>query len=135
MPLGLVAVGSALDPSRFDVKIIDARIESDPMRALMSELPDALCLGITVLTGAPIWDAIKAGRAAKSLRPDLPVVWGGWQPSLFPHECLSEPSVDAAVSGQGEETFAEMVERYIAGEPLNDVRGVTWRDGERIGRN
>src|SRR4051794_13710789 len=128
MPLGLLAVGSALDPERYEVQIIDARLEADPLAALRAALPDALCLGITVLTGAPIRDAQAASRAAKALRPDLPVIWGGWQPSLFPHECLAEPSVDIAVSGQGEETLVELVERFAAGKPVGGVAGITWRD-------
>jgi len=58
------------------------------------------------------------------------VVWGGWHPSLFPEECLADPNIDAAVSGQGEETFAEMVERYASGRDLSLVAGVTWRNPE-----
>jgi radical SAM superfamily enzyme YgiQ (UPF0313 family) len=128
MPLGLIAVGSALDTERYEVKIVDARLESDPVGKLLAEARDALCVGMGVLTGDPIRGALEASRAVKAARPDLPVVWGGWHPSLFPKECLDEPSVDAAVSGQGEETFGEMVERYASGQDLRDVAGVTWRD-------
>ncbi len=77
MPLGLIAVGSALDPARYEVKIIDGRLERDPLAAVLRETRDALCLGLTVLTGAPIHDALAISRAAKAARPDLPVVWGG----------------------------------------------------------
>lgn len=129
MPLGLLAVGSALDPARFEVTIVDARLEGDGLAAVLAETRDALCLGVTVLTGAPIRDALAVSRAVKAARPDLPVVWGGWHPSLFPRECLAEPTVDAVVSGQGEETFAALVERYAAGRDLSGVAGVTWRDG------
>ena len=128
MPLGLLAVGSALDPARYEVQIVDGRLEADPVAAVLAAIPEALCLGITVLTGAPIHDALRVSRAAKAARPDLPVVWGGWQASLFPRECLAEPSVDVAVSGQGEETFAELVDRYAAGLPVGGVAGITWRD-------
>ncbi|MFN8497669.1 MAG: radical SAM protein [Anaerolineae bacterium] len=128
MPLGLLAVSSALDPARFDVRIIDARLEADALNVALAEARDALCFGVTVLTGAPIRDALAVTRAVKAARPDLPVVWGGWHPSLFPRECLDEPTVDAVVSGQGEETFAEIVERYTAGRDLAGVAGVTWRD-------
>ena len=31
-------------------------------------------------------------RAVKAARPDLPVVWGGWHPSMFARECLAEPA-------------------------------------------
>lgn len=130
MPLGLIAVGSALDESKYEVKIVDARIERDPIAKLLAEAQDALCVGMGVLTGDPIHDALDASRAIKQSYPHMPVVWGGWHPSLFPKECLEEPAIDAAVSGQGEETFAEMVERYIEGRDLGGVSGVTWRNSE-----
>lgn len=130
MPLGLVAVASALDDTRYEVKIIDGRLEADPLGAVLRESAGALCIGISVLTGDPIHDALDVSRRVKREFPHLPVVWGGWHPSLFPAECLAEPSVDVAVSGQGEETFVEVVERFAASSDLRGVKGVTWRDAE-----
>jgi radical SAM superfamily enzyme YgiQ (UPF0313 family) len=115
MPLALLAVGSALDTARFDVRIVDGRLERDPVAAVLAEADDALCLGLTVLTGAPIRDALRVSRAVKALHPALPVIWGGWHPSLFPTEALAEPSVDVSVQGQGEQTFAELADQLAGG--------------------
>jgi len=128
MPLGLIAVGSALDPAKYEVVIVDGRLEFDPVSAVVAHLDGALCLGMGVLTGAPIRDALKVSRAVKAARPALPVVWGGWHPSLFPDQCLQEPSVDAVVVGQGEETFAEIVKRLERGEGLEGVAGCAHRE-------
>jgi anaerobic magnesium-protoporphyrin IX monomethyl ester cyclase len=127
MPLALLAIGSQLDPDLYEVVTIDGRLEPDPESAVLSELEGALCLGVTVLTGAPIADALQISRAAKRSRPDLTVVWGGWHPSMFSRECLSEPAVDVTVRGQGEETFAEIVDRLAAGRSLDDCAGCTLR--------
>ena len=127
MPLALLAVGSCLDPSRFDVCIIDARLEKDPLGRVLTEIKDALCLGVTVLTGAPIHDALKITRAAKQLKPDLTTIWGGWHPSLFPIDTLAEPSIDITVQGQGEATFKDLVEHLAKGESINDVEGISHR--------
>jgi radical SAM superfamily enzyme YgiQ (UPF0313 family) len=131
-PLALVAVGSHLDPERYEVVVVDGRLEDDPNAALEPHLADALCLGVSVLTGDPIRDAVRISRHAKTLRPDLPVVWGGWHPSLFGRECLEEASVDVSVQGQGEATFAEIVERLARGEDLAGCAGCAVRgpDGE-----
>lgn len=102
---------------------MDARIERDPLGRLMRELEDALCLGVTVLTGDPIVDALATSRAVKERFPRLPIVWGGWHPSLFPWECLQEPAVDLVVRAQGEETFPEIVARLAQGEELEGVLG------------
>jgi radical SAM superfamily enzyme YgiQ (UPF0313 family) len=132
MPLALLAVGSALGRTRDEVCLIDGRIERDPVARVLRETAGALCLGVTVLTGQPIRDALAVTRAVKALRPDLPVVWGGWHPSLFPAECLEEPSIDAVVIGQGEDTFREVVSRLDWGVSLAGCAGTAFRHGSDI---
>lgn len=123
MPLALLAVGSHQDPERYEVVIVDGRLEDDPVAALRAHLDGALCLGVTVLTGAPIADAVRVCRAARALRPELPVVWGGWHPSMFGRECLAEPSVDVTVQAQGEVTFQEICDHLAAGGSVHDLAG------------
>ncbi len=133
MPLALVAVGSNLDPARYDVRIVDGRLEEDPAKAVLAELDDALCLGVSVLTGAPIRDALRITRAAKAYRPGLPVVWGGWHPSLFLTETLAEPAIDVTVKGQGEGTFRELVDRLAEKKDLAGLPGIAYRvDGKAV---
>jgi anaerobic magnesium-protoporphyrin IX monomethyl ester cyclase len=127
MPLALLAIGSELDPERYEVITIDARLDPDAERDVVAHMGDALCLGITVLTGAPISDALRISRAAKRARPDITVVWGGWHPSMFAKECLDEASVDVTVRGQGEETFRDIVDRLANGVSLDDCPGCTVR--------
>jgi radical SAM superfamily enzyme YgiQ (UPF0313 family) len=127
LPLALLAIGSELDPAKYEVVIIDGRLDPDAENSVVSHAATAVCLGVTVLTGAPISDALRISRAAKRARPDLPVVWGGWHPSMFAKECLQEPCVDVTVRGQGEETFAEIVQRLAEGRSLDGCAGCTVR--------
>ena len=114
MPLSLLAVGSSLDPCRFDVHIVDGRTEVDSLDRLRKVAGDALCLGVTVLSGAPILDALRVSRFVRAQNPSLPIVWGGWHPSLFPLEVLAELAVDISVQGQGEATFAKLVDHLAS---------------------
>ncbi len=127
MPLALLAIGSELDRDKYEVIIIDGRMEADPEAAVLAQLDGALCFGVTVLTGAPIADAIDMSRAVKRAQPQLPVIWGGWHPSMFARECFEEGAVDVVVRGQGEATFAEIVQRLSAGQSLADTAGSTVR--------
>jgi anaerobic magnesium-protoporphyrin IX monomethyl ester cyclase len=120
MPLALLAIASALDRQKVDVVIIDGRLEADPVSAVVAAARGALCVGVTVLTGAPIHDALAVSRAVKAAEPSCPIVWGGWHPSLFAKECLAEPAVDVVVSGQGEDAFRDIVDRLIDGEAVGD---------------
>lgn len=134
MPLALLAVGSRLDRRRVDVRLVDGRLVPDGARAVIEALDGrTLCVGITVLTGAPIRDAVAVTRAVRSVRPELPIVWGGWHPSLFPVQSLLEADLDAVVLGQGEDTLADLVERLASGATLEGVAGSMVR--RRLGRD
>ena len=112
MPLALLAIGSELDPATYEVVIVDGRLDPDAEATSLSRMLDgAVCLGVTVLTGAPISDALRISRAAKAARPDLPMVWGGWHPvDVRPRMPAPSRCVDVTVQAQGEATFAEIVQ-------------------------
>jgi radical SAM superfamily enzyme YgiQ (UPF0313 family) len=128
MPLALLAVGSHLDPERYEVIVVDGRLERDPEATVIAALEGALCLGVTVLTGHPIIDALAISRAAKRARPEVTIVWGGWHPSMFATQSLADAAVDVTVQAQGEATFAAIIERLRAGDSLEGCEGCTFRD-------
>jgi radical SAM superfamily enzyme YgiQ (UPF0313 family) len=128
LPLALVHLGSMF-PGR-KVHVVDGRLEPAPEARVIELTRDAACLGVSVLTGRPILDALAVTRAARGARPDLPVVWGGWHPSLMPEQCLASGVVDLCVSGQGESGLVEIVERIDGGERLpRGIMGTVWSDG------
>jgi len=133
MPLALMAVGAGLKDLGVETVIVDGRLESDPVSALAAHLDDSLCLGISVLTGSTIRDALEVGRRLKNIKPDLPVVWGGWHPSLFPREILDEaPDVDIAVRGQGETALRELIEAWLTERPIDEIAGIAFRDHHEV---
>jgi len=134
MPLALLAIGSYLDAEKYNVVIIDGRLEKDPLPKIYSALQDnAVCFAITVLTGSPIKDALHVSRAVKAQFSNTPVVWGGWHPSLFIQETLEEDAVDVVVKGQGEISFAELLERIISKQTLAGLPGIGYKhDGTII---
>ena len=134
-PLGLLCLASPLRQAGYDVKIIDGAIVPDYPAAIEREIPDALCFGVSLLTGPMITHAAAAGRLVKRLRPELPVVFGGWHPSLLPEQTLREDFVDVVVRHQGEITFQEVVSRIDAGQSLDMVAGCWFKRDGRIHEN
>jgi len=133
MPLALMAVGAGLGDLGIETVIVDGRLESDPAATLAAHLDDSLCIGISVLTGSMIRDALEVGARLKSLRPDLPIVWGGWHPSLFPREILKEaPNVDIVVRGQGETALRQLAEAWLTGRPIDGINGIAYREHGKI---
>lgn len=126
MPLALISLGTQVC-DRYEVIIIDARVEEDPLALLEAHLSEALLVGVTSLTGAPLADAIEFSRAVKK-RATVPVIWGGWHTSLFPEKVLEEvEAVDISVVGQGEQTFLELVNALEVGNALEEIKGIVYR--------
>jgi len=130
LPLSLLHVASMLP--EFEVRLIDGRIELTPEAALAELAGSAVCLGVTVLTGKPIVEALRASRAVKRRNPALPVIWGGWHPSLLAAQCLASAAVDACVHGQGEETFREVVTALAQGGKPDGAAGISYRRGTEV---
>lgn len=124
-PLCLLSLASPLLEAGFEVEIVDAAIAPNAEDRVLRSCASALCLGISVLTGPMIRGAIRVAKAAKQLYPKLPIIFGGWHPSLLPTQTVQEPFVDYVVRGQGELTLLEMVERFAAGKSATEVGSVS----------
>ncbi len=116
----------------FQVKLIDNFIAPDYQEEILRQTEDALCLGISMLTGPHIGAAIRVARLVKQRRPEMPIVFGGWHSSLTVEQTLREPFVDAIVRGQGELTLLELVQRIADGQDWHGLRGLSFKDGEEI---
>ncbi|MGB5848809.1 MAG: radical SAM protein [Ignavibacteriaceae bacterium] len=136
MPLALLAIGSVIDVEKYEVIIIDARVEENVVELIEQHIHSAICFGVTIITGAPIKDGLYISKKVKELAPDVPVIWGGWHTSLFPEQPIEDHIfIDITVQGQGEETFRELVEHLDKGIPLDDVKGITYRNNEDVVKN
>lgn len=133
-PLALIHLAAPLVAEGYTVRIVDSAVTRDVVSAVLAECGDALCLGISMVTGPMITEAVAVAKAVKAARPGLPIVIGGWHASILPEQTLRAPYVDAVVKGQGELTLLEIVQRYASGErELDGVRGCLFkRDGQIV---
>jgi radical SAM superfamily enzyme YgiQ (UPF0313 family) len=121
-PLALIHLAAPLVDRGYDVRIVDSAVTRDCVGTVLRETEDALCLGISMVTGPMITQGVEVAKAARAARPELPIVAGGWHASILPEQTLRAPFLDAVVKGQGELTFLEIVERYAKAE--RDLAGV-----------
>ena len=98
------------------MKLVDSAVSPDSVAEVMEACAGAAVLGISMVTGPMITQGVEVAQAARRRYPDLAIVAGGWHASILPEQTLRSPCFDAVVRGQGEITFAEMVERYARGE-------------------
>ena len=124
-PLCLLSLAAPLLQAGFEVSIIDAAIHRDWEQQVLREVRDALCLGISVLTGPMIRGAVRMAKAVKKEGLSLPIIFGGWHPSLVPGQTLQENYVDAVVRGQGDLTLLEIAQKLSEGKEYRNVQGVS----------
>lgn len=134
-PLGLLSLAGSLREAGYEPLIIDGALHPDYLSRIQQALDGSICFGVSLLTGPMIRDAIVASHMVRQLRPDLPIVYGGWHPSLLTGETLREDFVDVVVRHQGDKTLVEIVQRLAAGKGLDMVAGCWFKRNGRIIRN
>jgi radical SAM superfamily enzyme YgiQ (UPF0313 family) len=68
----------------------------------------------------------------KARHPHVPVILGGWHPSLLPEQTLAADYVDVVVTGQGEDALLEVVRHIEEGVSLEGIAGVGYKKDGRI---
>ena len=132
-PLGILAVATPLLRAGYQVALIDSTITPNYKQRVLEEVRDALCLGISLVTGPMIRETVEIARAIKEWNPDFPIILGGWHPSLLPTQTLEAPYVDYVVRGQGEDALLELVQHIESRSAPDLVAGIGFkRDGKLI---
>ena len=132
-PLGLLSLASSIREEGFTPVIVDGAITPKFLDVISKEVVDAFAFGISVLTGPMILDAIAASHVVRQVRPGLPIIYGGWHPTLLSAQTLRENFVDIVVRHQGEKTLIEILKRQSTGSTLDLVTGCWFkRDGNII---
>ena len=128
-PHGLMYLAGYLRAKRpeIEIKIIDLMLRREPEESILSELKDFSpdLAGIHAMH----FQARSMHRIAALVKQNfaIPVIAGGPYPSSEPLRALSDPNIDLAVRGEGELTFAEVIERLESGKNLSGLPGTAWR--------
>ena len=136
-PLSLLNLSAMLDETGSS-RIVDGNLDRDvvgaALRALEGERFDAL--GVGVMGGPQVAPAIAISRGVRERHPRLPIIWGGYFPTLHTDAVLASPYVDYAVRGQGEQTLPELVAALCGhGPALHEIAGLSWKGPEGMVHN
>jgi len=129
LPMSLLALGALLD-GHHDYRIVDGNVERDALGAVDRAIrdTDADTLGVTVMPGPQLSDAVPLCRELKRRHPRLTVVWGGYFPTQHWESCLQAPYVDYVVRGHGEHVFRSLLDALHRGDDPRGLTGLAYRD-------
>jgi radical SAM superfamily enzyme YgiQ (UPF0313 family) len=128
-PLSVLALAAVLE-GKEEYDIVDGNIDPDPaatIENIMRERPaEALC--VSLMPGPQMVTAVGLSKWFRAKYPNVPIVWGGYFPSLYPDTALNAPYVDLAVRGQGEDTLLGLLPALRNGRDFRHLSGVSYRD-------
>src|ERR1051326_2259771 len=128
--LGLLTIAAMAERRGHTIRTLDLSYRQYDYRvvrdAIVREKPDVV--GVTATT--PLMNQARdISVLAKSISKDIVVVAGGPHVSAMPAESLAESLFDIVVAGEGDHTFAEILD----GRAPSDILGVHYRSGDGAG--
>lgn len=134
LPLNNLCLGSFLKEKGYNVVIVDQANWTDEIffSKIRNYLKNSICVGISAMT-AQVPYGLRISKFIKKINPDMPIIWGGKHPTIFPEQTARNPYVDVAVRGEGEQTLLEIVRAIEDNDSLDNIKGITFlKDNELI---
>jgi radical SAM superfamily enzyme YgiQ (UPF0313 family) len=137
MPNGALASLAGNVDGHHHVAIADLILAQSHVRATVERLvaerrPDVVGLSVMTFQRAT---AFKIARLIRTLRPDVRIVAGGYDPSLAPEAYEPCADVDYIVRGEGEQTFSDLLRAIEHRSDLATVAGLSYRAGSSFAHN
>ncbi len=128
-PLAILSIAAVLE-GREEYEIVDGNLDIQPLSTLdqYASRGNVELLAVSVMPGPQMVEAIKLSKQFRNQFPSIPIVWGGYFPSLQADAVLNAPYVDYAVRGQGEDTILELLEVLRGQRKLASVAGLSFVD-------
>ena len=134
-PLPVLAVSGLPLQNGYDVTIIDASVTPDYQSRVLEACKDALCFGTTSIIGYQSYHSALMSREVRKAFPTLPIVAGGWFPSVKQDMVIEQACADVVVMGQGEITFMEVLEALRTRSSLEGIDGIAFKKNGEIVTN
>ncbi len=136
-PLGTLYVASSLLASGHDVKFLNGAFmtHEEILKDVKEYNPDFVGIYSTTF-GWP--KAKKTASDIKKIRKGIFICAGGPYPVAMQEQCLHDTGaegIDAVVTGEGEITVPEILDKIVRGNGLDSVQGVVYRKGETTIKN
>src|SRR5271166_4443287 len=108
-----------------DLILVQQNVRETIQRLVGETKPDLV--GLSVMTFQRK-TALRVVELLRSLRPDVRVAVGGYDPSLAPEAYMAEGNgIDYIVRGEGELTFRELLRAIEGGEGFDRIQGLSYR--------
>jgi anaerobic magnesium-protoporphyrin IX monomethyl ester cyclase len=135
-PLSIFSLGSFLESKGIEVEYFDERVQSwDILRQSLAKKP--VLAGISTMTSYQIKRSLTIACYIRKNNPEIPLVWGGVQPTMCPHQTAESELVDFVIKGEGEGPLYELACALNSSRltELASIENLVWKDSSGIREN
>jgi len=136
-PLGILELAAYLEArnKNVDIEVLDCQAERVDWKGLEKHVeslrPDIVAP--SALATCNTYTVLRTLETTKKVDPDITTVVGGQHFTATAQESLETyPEIDIIIRGEGEQTFAELVQALDQNKPLSRVRGVSFKHNGKI---
>lgn len=128
-PLSILSIAAVLEGIE-EYAIVDGNLDAhvDLILKRLMETRPIEAVAVSVMPGPQMVAAIALCKMVRQQQPKIPIVWGGYFPSLYSDAALNAPYIDYVIRGQGEDTFVEWLAALRGGQGFAGVRGLSYKD-------
>jgi anaerobic magnesium-protoporphyrin IX monomethyl ester cyclase len=128
-PLAILSIAAVLE-GKEEYVIVDGNLDPHPERTIARIMGghNVEMLAVSVMPGPQMVSAIQLSKEFRRKYKAVPIVWGGYFPSLYTDATLNAGYVDFVVKGQGEETFAALLAALRGDRKFSGIPGLSWKD-------
>lgn len=135
--MSILALGAVLEGNH-DYAFVDGNVDRQAfqtVRALLRSNPSIKVLGVSVMAGTQLVNAIRDCRLLKREFPHVRIVWGGYFPSMHPEATLNSDYVDFVIRNQGEHSFVELIDAIQNNDHFQNVHNLSYRANGTVRHN
>lgn len=131
IPNSILQIAASIE-GRYGYAVVDGNMESDPWARIDRYLATGEfgVVGMTVMPGAQLRQAIPYARLIRERYPAIVNVWGGYFPANHYRCVLGSGTVDYVVNGPGDEAFPRLLRALETGSDTGEVNNLIFlREG------
>ncbi|HTE12670.1 MAG TPA: cobalamin-dependent protein, partial [Chitinophagaceae bacterium] len=133
IPNSILNIAASVE-GKYPWVIVDGNREEDSLSAILDylETGDFKYVGITVMPGPQLKEAIPVSKAIRESYPDTIIIWGGYFPSTQYKVVLNSGYVDFVINGPGDHCFPKLIHALENNQPYELIKNLIYKSGDSI---
>ncbi|MER3523139.1 MAG: radical SAM protein [Ignavibacteria bacterium] len=127
IPLSVLSIGASLEGIH-PYHILDGNLDPHLVDSVLTAVRQQQIkyVGITVMPGPQLVQAIHLTKAIKRASSQTVVIWGGYFPTLHAEVVIISGYVDYVIRDQGDYAFRALIDALETNSPLDNIKGLSY---------